>query len=199
MGKQEFLDTLRERLSGIPEQELEDRLSFYGEMLDDRIEEGIEEEAAVAELGSIEEIATQIISDIPLSKLAKERIKPKKRLGALEITLIILGSPIWLSLAIALLSVILSLYVVLWSLIVSVWAVFVSLSACAFGGVASGVIFILTGSGISGLAVMGAALVCAGLSVFAFFGCRAATDGTVLLTKKMLTATKKCFVKRRAS
>ena len=106
MGKQEFLDTLRERLSGLPEQELEDRLSFYGEMLDDRIEEGIEEEAAVAELGSIEEIATQIISDIPLSKLAKEKIKPKKRLGALEITLIILGSPIWLSLAIALLSVI---------------------------------------------------------------------------------------------
>ena len=105
MSKQEFLDALRVRLSGLPKPELEDRLAFYAEMLDDRIEEGIEEETAVAELGDIEQIATQIISDIPLTRLAKERIRPKNRLSALSIALIVLGSPIWLSLTIALLAV----------------------------------------------------------------------------------------------
>ena len=197
MSKQEFLDALRVRLSGLPKPELEDRLAFYAEMLDDRIEEGIEEETAVAELGDIEQIATQIISDIPLTRLAKERIRPKNRLSALSIALIVLGSPIWLSLTIALLAVILSIYIALWSVIVTVWSVFASLCAGALGGVVSGAVLIFIGKGISGVALIGAALVCAGLSVFSFFGCRAATDGIIQLTKKLLLATKKCFVKRR--
>ena len=197
MRRQEFLDALRVRLSGLPKPELEDRLAFYAEMLDDRIEEGIEEETAVAELGDIEQIATQIISDIPLTRLAKERIRPKNRLSALSIALIVLGSPIWLSLTIALLAVILFIYIALWSVIVTVWSVFASLCAGALGGVVSGAVLIFIGKGISGVALIGAALVCAGLSVFSFFGCRAATDGIIQLTKKLLLATKKCFVKRR--
>ena len=48
MNKQEFLDALRERLSGLPSREVEDRLGFYGEIIDDRIEEGISEHDAVA-------------------------------------------------------------------------------------------------------------------------------------------------------
>ena len=199
MRKQEFLEALRDRLSGLPKPELEDRLAFYAEMLDDSIEEGREEEAAVAELGDIDEIATQIISDIPLARLAKERIKPKRRLSALSIALIILGSPIWLSLAIALLAVVLSIYITLWSVVATVWSVFASLCAGALSGVAAGAILVFVGRGISGAALIGAALVCGGLSVFAFFGCRAATNGIILLTRKMLLATKKCFVKRRGA
>ena len=44
MNKQEFLAELRRGLSGLPRDDIEERLSFYGEMLDDRIEEGLSEE-----------------------------------------------------------------------------------------------------------------------------------------------------------
>ena len=38
MCKQDFLDELRAKLIGLPKQELEERLTFYSEMIDDRME-----------------------------------------------------------------------------------------------------------------------------------------------------------------
>ena len=55
MDKQEFLSKLRAKLFGLPQKELEERLSFYSEMIDDRIEEGLSEETAVKELGTVYE------------------------------------------------------------------------------------------------------------------------------------------------
>jgi len=39
MNKKEFADKLRARLSWLPPKEIEDRISFYMEMIDDRMEE----------------------------------------------------------------------------------------------------------------------------------------------------------------
>lgn len=196
MNKQDFINQLRAKLRGLPGRELEERLNFYGEMIDDRMEDGRTEEEAVAEIGSVEEISTQIIADIPLTRLAKERLKPQKKLRAWEIVLLALGSPVWLSLAIVALAVILSLYVVLWSVILSVWAVFAALVSCVLGGMAAGVIFLCRGNGLAGIAMIGAGLVCAGASIFLFFGCRAATGGTLWLTGRIALGVKKCFVKK---
>ena len=37
MNKQEFLTQLRQGLSGLPQDDIEKRLTFYSEMIDDRI------------------------------------------------------------------------------------------------------------------------------------------------------------------
>ncbi len=194
MCKQEFLDRLSARLSGLPRQDVDEHLAFYAEMIDDRIEEGLSEEAAVAAIGSVETVASQIIADVPLIKLAKEKMKSKRRLRAWEIVLLVLGSPIWLSLAIAAFAVIFSLYVVLWSVIISVWSIFVSMIACSFAGITAGIGFVCFESPVAGIAMIGAGIACAGLSVFLFFGCRASTKGTVILTKKIACGIKKCVV-----
>ncbi len=196
MSKQEFLDKLRLRLSGLPKRDVEERLSFLGEMIDDRMEEGLSEEEAVSGIGSLDETAEQIAAEIPLAKIVKEKIKPKRGLKAWEVVLLALGSPIWLSLAVAAFAVILSVYAVIWSVIISLWAVFASLIACALGGVAAGAVFICLGYGLTGFAIIGAGFVLAGLSVFLFFGCRAATKGALLLTEKFALGIKKCFVKK---
>ncbi len=190
MNKQEFLAALRKALNGLPKDDLEERLSFYGEMIDDRMEEGLSEEEAVAAVGTIEDIVSQVMADTPFIRLAKERITPKRRLKAWEIVLIILGSPIWLSLGIAAFAVILSLYIVIWAVIGSLWAVFASLIGCAIGGIAAGVVFAFTDNALAGAAVLGAGLVCAGLSVFAFYGCKASTKGVGILTKIIAVKTK---------
>ena len=88
MRKQEFIDRLRENLSGLPTAETEERLDFYEEMIEDRMEEGISEEEAVAAIGSPDKIAAQIIEEIPLKKIVKEKIKPKRKLKAWEIVLL---------------------------------------------------------------------------------------------------------------
>jgi hypothetical protein len=41
MNKQEFLTALKKALSPLSKADLEERLSFYSEMIDDRIEEGL--------------------------------------------------------------------------------------------------------------------------------------------------------------
>lgn len=196
MTKQAFLSALQIRLKGLPEGDVEGRLNFYGEMIDDRMEEGMTEEEAVAALGAIDGISAQIIADIPLAKIARERVKPQRRLALWEILLLAIGSPLWLSLAAALLGVILSVYAVLWSLVVSAWAIFAALCASAPAGVASAAVFAALGHPISAAVLLAASLVCAGLAILSFFGCVAATKGTVLLTRKIALRTKKCFIRK---
>lgn len=196
MTKIKFLLSLHDKLSGLPQDEVEERLNFYSEMIEDRIEEGFSEEDAVAAVGSVDEIAEQIVAQIPLSKMAMEKIKPKRKLRVWEIVLLALGSPIWISLLVAALSVIISVYAVVWAGVVSLWAVFGALIGCAVGSVVGGVFFAISGSALSGLAVIGGGFVCGGLSIFLFFGCMAATKGVVWLTKNVVVAIKNCFIKK---
>lgn len=199
MNKSEFLGALRKGLHGLPQDDIEERLAFYGEMIDDRTEEGLSEEEAVSAVGDVNEIVAQTVADTPLAKIAKERIRPKRRLKAWEIVLIALGSPIWLSLAIAAAAVIFAVYVSLWAVIVSLWAVFVSLAVCAVVSVPTCIFFIAGGSGAQGLVTLSAGLVCAGSSILMFYGCKEVTKGILILTKKFAVCIKNCFIKKEAA
>ena len=79
MNKQEFLKRLGAALSGLPEQDASERLSFYGEMIDDRMEEGLSEAAALAEIGPVEAVVRQIVAETPLPKLVKEKMRSGRR------------------------------------------------------------------------------------------------------------------------
>ena len=196
MNKEAFVSELREKLSGLPKKEVEDRLNFYLEMIDDRMEDGAGEETAISEIGSVEEIAAQIIAEIPLTKIVKEKIRPKKKRRAWEIVLLAVGSPLWAPLLLAAIIVILALYIVLWALILSIWAVFVALAVCGVGGFLIGAAYLFTGHPASGSFLISASLLSAGLSIFLFFGCLAATKGTLLLTKKIILKIKNSFVRK---
>lgn len=199
MRKQEFLSQLRDGLRGLPQEDIEERLTFYGEMIEDRMEDGLSETDAVSAVGTVDEIVAQAIADTPLAKIAKERMKSNRRLKAWEIVLLALGSPIWLALGIAAVAVIISLYISLWAVIISLWAAFASIVGCAFGGIIGGIVFAISGNGLTGVAVIGTGIVLIGLSIFAFFGCKAATNGILILTKKMAVWTKNCFIRKEAA
>lgn len=180
MAKKEFLAQLRKGLSGLPQDELAEQLSFYSEMIEDRMEEGLSEEEAVSAVGSVEEIVAQVKKDDPLKKNTNRRLK------AWEIVLLVLGSPIWLSLGIAVVAVIFSLYISVWAIIISLWAVFGALTGCFLGALAAGVMLACGGKVLSGTAIIAGGIVCAGLSIFMFYGCKAVTKGVLMLTKKGL-------------
>lgn len=199
MNKQEFLSQLRERLTGLPEPEREERLDFYSEMINDRRGEGVSEEMAVTGLGTVDEIAAQILEETPLTKLVRERIRPKRKLRAWEILLLTLGSPVWLPLLLASAAVVISCYAVIWSLVAALWAVFAALAAGAPGGLATGILFAARGSAPAGLAMLGGGLACAGLAVLFFIACLAVTKGILHLTKKLAVSVKHRFEKKEAA
>jgi len=198
MNKHDFLAQLRQKLSSLPQDEMMERLSFYGEMIEDRMEEGLSEEEAVSAVGSIDEITAQIDKELPSAKSEKITTKPKRQLKAWEIVLLVLGSPIWLSLSIAAIAVIASLYVSLWSVIISLWAVLGSLAGSSFGCIVAGIVLACCGHSLTGVAMIGTGFVCAGLSIFSFFGCKAATKGVLFLTKKFAGWIKNRFKKEDA-
>lgn len=197
MNKQEFLAELRKGLHGLPPNDIEERLTFYSEMIDDRMEEGVTEEEAVSGIGTVDEIVSQIVAETSLSKLVKEKVRPKRALRVWEIVLLTLGSPIWLSLLLAVFAVIFAVYVTVWSVIVALWAAELALAVGTFCGVLSSVILIVQVNVIAGIAMIGAGIACAGLSIFLFFGCKETTKGLLFLTKKMISGIKSIFIGRR--
>lgn len=199
MNKAEFLAQLRKGLSGLPQDDIEERLSFYGEMIDDRAEEGASEEEAVAGVGSVEDIVAQTVADIPLTKLVKEKIKPKRSLRGWEITLIILGFPVWFPLILAAIVVVLALYIAVWALVISLWVVDLALAVCALACIAYAVYCFIRGSAAAGVAAVGLALFCAGICIFLVFGCFAASKGAVRLAKLIALGVKRIFIKKENS
>lgn len=63
MNKVQFNQELRKRLLVLPDLEIEKSLSYFNEMIDDRIEEGMSEEEAIANLGDIRFLAEKILEE----------------------------------------------------------------------------------------------------------------------------------------
>lgn len=194
MNKQEFLEQLRRGLRGLPQEDIEERLSFYSEMIDDRVEEGLSEAEAVAEIGSVGEIVSQILAETPLTKIVKEKIKPKSPIRPWVVVLLILGLPLWFPITVAVFAIILSAYIVIWSVIISLWAAFVSLIAGALGGAVSAVYFAMCGKGLSALTMLAITLLSAGFAILMFFVCLAASRGVIWLTKKFAIGIKHMLI-----
>ena len=183
MTKNEFLTELKIALEGLPEEDIEKSLEYYSEMIDDRIEDGLSEEEAVADLGSIEDIRKQIVKDTPITKIIKEKIKPKRSFGGWEIAVIIIGFPLWFPLLIAAAAVIFSVYVSLWSVIISLFAVEISFAAGAFAGIVASIPMFIFGNGAGALFLLGCGVFCAGLAVLWVFVCKFCTKGILWLTR----------------
>jgi len=198
MTKDRFIGELRSLLLGLPRREIEERIVFYSEMIDDRMEDGMPEDEAVELIGDVREVAAQIAAGFTAINDEKNNIKPKRKMGAMEIMLIVIGSPIWLSLLLSAIAVCISIYAVIWALVATLWAVWSSFVVCAFSGLLAGTIFAVGGNAATGFAVIGMSMLLAGAAIFLFYGCVAATKGTVVLSKKLISMSRKRTMRREA-
>ena len=202
MNKRKFLSKLSDKLSNLPHSEAQERLNFYSEMIDDLIEEGLTEEQAVLKVGNADDIAREIVTDDSFNDIIEEKLEPKKNTTkGWQLALLIIGSPIWFSLLVAFFAVAFSLVVTLFavsvSLIAVLWAIFGSLIACAIASVIYCFILIFTGNALTGFAILGAGLVCGGLSIFLYYGCKYFTKTITVLSKKIISLIKTLINKRR--
>ena len=194
MTKNEFLHRLSDLLSQLPEQDRQRYLESYAELMEDKMEEGMDEQEAVRSLGDVREIADEILRNTPLPVLMRTAARPKRGWSAGSIVLIILGSPVWLPLLLAFGAVLLTVYVTIWAIVAALFAVVAALLLAAVACVA-GMFF---AHGIGGvLLCFGAALGLAGVGLLLGLGVLALTRGMALLTRQIFRWTKGLFIRRR--
>ena len=194
MNKAEFLNELRTKLNGLPQNDIEERVSFYTEMIDDRVEDGMSEEEAIEQIGPVDKVVETIVSEIPLSKIIKAKVKPQKKMPVWAIVLLVLGFPVWFPILISLVSVIFSVYLTLWIIVITLYAVDLSLAVASIASIASAFVAFIGGEPLVGLASIGSFMVCGALSVLMFFGCGYVVKGVVFVTRKMLLGIKSWFI-----
>lgn len=166
MKKIEFTTALRELLKELPQKDIDGYIEYYSEMIDDRMEDGLDEAAAVGAVGSPAALAEEILVDHKVEKWPKLRVPQ-----GWEWALIILGFPLWGSLLLTLLVVTLTVYASLWSIVILAFA---AVPLCIFGAVLL-LANIITGSmGGTELVLFytGTAIGALGLAIFMFFAAK---------------------------
>ena len=180
MTKIEYLKELKRALKPIKRAEREKSLAYFSEVIDDRMEDGVPEEAAVAELESVEAAAERIIAEAEV----QGQLRPKRSVW--EIILIVLGFPLWFPLLLTVAIVVFTMYAVIWILIGSLFITSISL---VIGGVAAIFGMFFAGGLAPAFACLGAGLVCSGLGVALFvpalFFVRAFAKATPVMWNKL--------------
>ena len=170
MNKTAFMDELYRLLKPLPKAERQQHMDYYAEMIDDRMEDGLSEEEAIAALGNAADIAAQILGEVPP--------KPARRFPIWAIVLIVLGSPLWVSLLLAVAAVVIAIiitiaavYISLWAAIAALYAADLSLLVGFLAGIAGGIFHLMQGLPMPAVLFFGGGLICAGITVLLFFLC----------------------------
>ena len=175
MNKQIFLDGLRTAISSLPPEEVNKTLAYYAEIIDDRIEDGMSEQQAIASLEPVQVLAGRILAEYGKNPAAQppaqQQYSGRQKSGAstaLIVVLAILLCPIWMPLAAALLGLAIGLICLLCGIIVLISAAVVGL---AVAGVAI-LIYAFANPGIWGMPLtfsLGLAFICVGIGILLIF------------------------------
>ena len=196
MTKTQFVLELSEKLSGLPKEDVKKSIEFYVEMIDDRMDEGMSEADAISAIGSVDAIAEEILGEIPIVKLVKEKVKPKRKMRVWEIVLLALGSPIWISLAAAAFAIIILVYVCLWAVEICIYAANITFFAGGVAGLGLAVVYFIQSNVGAALLVLGEGILCIGIGLLMLYVCRESTKGIIVLTKKICLGIKKMLVRK---
>ena len=187
MNKYEFLTNLRAKLWALPEEDKQRSVDYYAEMIDDRMEDVLSEEEAVAAIGDLDEIVQQILSETPRLpaevKKEEEQKKQKRKVSWWESVLLVLGFPVWGALLIAVSTVVFSVWIGLWSVVIALYATAFALAVSAIGLLIAAFSLLWIRHFAKGTVLVGGALVCAGLAVLIFLLSNLAAKGLAALTR----------------
>lgn len=180
MKKDEFLKELARCIVSLPKSEIRTHLDYYSEVIDDRIEEGMTEEQAVASLEQVEVIAAKILIDHakgiphsnykykPPSKKDKVTVNPYKWIVVIFLTIICF--PVLIGIIVAIIGV----YIGFLGAIIGIYAAVISVAVAALSSF-FGWIF-MSYRDVSYIIIScGLGLLFTGLSIFGFAGAKALT------------------------
>lgn len=123
MAYEEWSEELRHALEkrGVSKAETERARIFWQEAFEDRTEAGMDEEGAVADLGSAEEAADAVVESLPPFQKSLLGLRQNKERTILVIVLLIIGAIVWVPLVFAAALVAVNIFLALWSAIGCIW------------------------------------------------------------------------------
>ena len=195
MDRYEFLNELKIKISQLPEIETEKHLAYYEEMIEDRIEDGMTEEEAVASLEDVSVIAERILQETPIVTLVKTKVKPRNGWTTAAIVAAIIGSPIWVSILIAIAAVVFSVFVAFWAVVISVAAAMISIILAGLALLIAP-IFMIGASLPVALMCFAAGLGVIGIALVGFVGVKYLAKGIAFLCKAMFRGVKSVFIRK---
>ena len=192
MNKVEFLDNLAQQLNNLPKAEIEKVISYYEEMIQDRVEDGMSEDEAVESIGSVSEAVEAAMQDISLPSLMKASVKKsrdKSPSKSLWLALVIIGFPIWLPLLLVFFITFFIIYLSLWILVASLYIIEAAFALSCVGGIVMSVIYTFIHSFPVGICMLGCSLALGGLAIAGFepagFLAKKLMQGMVLFIQKV--------------
>jgi uncharacterized membrane protein len=193
VNREEFSEELKKKIAGLPPEEIEGRVSFYNEIIDDHMEEGMSEEDAVAALGSVDSIAEKIMAELPITQLIGGQVNPGRKNSAGRTVFLICMFPVW----IILFALVIALYAVIWALVIALYCVVIAFATVALTGIPGSVYMLVQGRKSEAALVLAIAIFMAGLTVVLVIASIAATKGAARLTKRVGIGYKSIFVRKK--
>ena len=199
MTKRQFFDALSERLRVLPKEELNRTITYYNEIIEDYIEDGMSEAQAVAQLEPVDVIASRILHEEQDGVAAEQLTKQRKKAPVwLVVVLAVVGFPIWFSLLMAGISIVLSVLATLFSIMIALMCIPVGLAGVTVGGICLSPVFLATGNVPKGLVLLGGGLVCAALTLLAIWAVYYLVKGLWHLIRWIVRKITGLFSKRKA-
>lgn len=203
MLKQEFITRLSRCLASLPEEERQNTLEFYIEQIDDRIDDGMREDQAVASLEAPEDIAANILAEreeVYVSPFVEKTATVMKKRGnrIALIVILILTAWLWIPLGLGIVGTLVGVYVALWCALIgfAVGGIGLAVGFCALVGMGFSILPTSIGAAVSHF---GAGLVCLGLGIIcgiiAIYGAKWLIKATVSIFKGIGSL----FAKKRRS
>jgi uncharacterized membrane protein len=165
MNKEQFLSAVCEKYKNASALERSRAVDYYAEMIDDRIEDGMSEEQAVAAMGDIAEFAGDFDEAFAKKPMSRARLAVVAALSPISIILLI------------------SFWSIIWALVIAFYAVIVVLYTGVICASALAFRYFTTLTVYEGLLFLGGAFICLGFAVFFCALARFVNKGAVRLTK----------------
>lgn len=94
MTKQEFMQLLEQQIKLLPLSERSRLINYYNEALEDRMEEGMSEEEAVASLDGLDELSLNLFDEI--EDVAERKTEVRSIPAPLKWFIVFITSPLWI-------------------------------------------------------------------------------------------------------
>ena len=183
MTEKEYLKELKSNLSALKRSDRNSLIEFYKEMIEDKIENGKTEQEAVLELEPAEVVAKRTLAEYGIDE---EELNRQKKINGTTLALLIIGSPLWIPIAIAAFAIVLAVAISAIAVVISLLATCVGITLCAPVVFVMGIITAFSDLG-TGLIAIGSGLSAAALGILASTGFYKLSVYIVKKIKKIIT------------
>lgn len=197
MNKKDFIGALTDRLGEIPQAELERSVEYYSEMIDDRIEDGMSEEEAVAQIGSVDDAVSEVLSGISLPKLIKNKASRHKSSSAAQTVLAVLTFPIWFPIMLTAIILFITFFILIITLVIALSTIPFSFGISALAALIGFVVLLFTARGPSASLLLGGGLVCLGIFLLVCPAFTVTVKAIFRICKRFVLWIKSLFIGRK--